>query len=39
MDIFWDKFAREDYLHWINTDNKALKKINYLIKECQCTPF
>ncbi|PTN08485.1 Txe/YoeB family addiction module toxin [Mangrovibacterium marinum] len=39
MDIFWDKFAREDYLHWINTDNKALKKINYLIKECQRTPF
>ncbi len=30
MDIFWDKLAFEDYLYWINTDKKILKKINPL---------
>lgn len=39
MDIFWDKTAWEDYLYWQDNDKKVLRKINSLIKECQCTPF
>jgi toxin YoeB len=39
MDLFWDKSAWEDYLYWIDTDKKVLRKINALIKECQRTPF
>ena len=39
MDIFWDKSAWEDYLYWQENDKKVLRKINSLIKECQCSPF
>lgn len=39
MDLFWDKSAWEDYLYWIDTDKKVLRKINALIKECQRTPY
>ena len=39
MDIFWDKTAWEDNRYWQDNDKKILRKINSLIKECQCTPF
>jgi len=39
MDIFWDKTAWEDYIYWQESDKKVLRKINFLIKECQRTPF
>ncbi|MEI6138286.1 MAG: Txe/YoeB family addiction module toxin [Mariniphaga sp.] len=39
MDLLWDRFAWEDYLYWIETDRKILKKLNGLIKECQRTPY
>lgn len=39
MDLFWDRFAWEDYQYWLTNDKKTLKKINRLIKECQRTPF
>ena len=39
MDLLWDRLAWEDYLYWLETDRKILKKINALIKECQRTPY
>jgi len=39
MDIYWDATAWEDYLYWIETDKKVLKKLNQLIRDCQRTPF
>ncbi len=39
MDLLWDRLAWEDYLYWIETDRKILKKLNALIKECQRTPY
>lgn len=29
----------EDYLYWLDTDKKTLKRINDLIKEIKRTPF
>jgi toxin YoeB len=39
MDNFWDNTAWEDYLYWQGNDKKVMCKINFLIKECQRTPF
>lgn len=39
MNIIFSTQAWDDYLYWIETDKKILKKINALIKECQRTPF
>lgn len=36
--VFADN-AWEDYLHWQQTDDKVLTRLNELIKECQRTPF
>ena len=36
--VFADN-AWEDYLHWQQADEKTLRRINDLIKECQRTPF
>ena len=36
--VFTDN-AWEDYLHWQQTDDKVLTRLNDLIKECQRTPF
>lgn len=39
MRLLWEQTGWEDYLFWIDTDKKVLRKINSLIKECQRTPF
>jgi toxin YoeB len=39
MDIYWDSDAWDDYQYWIERDEKVLKKINSLIKDCQRNPF
>ncbi len=31
--------AWSDYLFWVSTDKKTLKRINLLIKDAQCNPF
>lgn len=31
--------AWQDYLYWLKTDQKILKRINQLIKDIQRTPF
>jgi toxin YoeB len=31
--------AWEDYLHWVETDFKTLKRLNALIRECSRAPF
>lgn len=37
--IKWHANAWEDYLYWIETDKKMLKKINELIKAIDKEPF
>lgn len=39
MDIVFVPDSWQDYLYWKQTDKKALKKINALLKEIQRTPF
>ncbi|MDD2454988.1 MAG: Txe/YoeB family addiction module toxin [Kiritimatiellae bacterium] len=39
MKVIFSSQAREDYLHWQQTDSKMLKRINALIKEISRTPF
>ena len=39
MKIVFSSQAWEDYLHWQQTDQKQLKRINELIKEITRTPF
>ncbi|MDD3546104.1 MAG: Txe/YoeB family addiction module toxin [Saccharofermentanales bacterium] len=39
MKVIFSSQAREDYLHWQQTDRKMLKRINALIKEISRTPF
>lgn len=39
MNILFEEYAWEDYLYWLETDKKTLKKLNELIKETQRTPF
>ena len=36
--LFTD-LAWQDYIYWVETDRKLLKRINDLIKEIECTPF
>lgn len=35
---FWPT-AWEDYRHWLEADNKLLKRLNGLIEECRRHPF
>jgi len=37
--LTWSAEAWEDYLYWQETDKKAVKKINELIKDASRTPF
>ena len=39
MKIIFSSQGWEDYLHWQQTDQKQLKRINELIKEITRTPF
>jgi toxin YoeB len=39
MRVIFSKNAWEEYLYWVDTDKKILRKINILIKEIQRTPF
>ncbi len=39
MKLVFSEKAREDYLHWQNTDRKMLRRVNALIKEVQRAPF
>ncbi|MGL1885266.1 MAG: Txe/YoeB family addiction module toxin [Reichenbachiella sp.] len=39
MQIKFMTHGWEDYLYWQKIDNKVLKKVNSLIKECQRHPF
>jgi toxin YoeB len=37
--ISFTKAAWADYIHWVNSDQKKLKKINSMIDEITRTPF
>jgi toxin YoeB len=37
--ILWHSNAWEDYVHWVETDKKMLKKLNDLIKSIDREPF
>lgn len=37
--LVWHTHAWEDYLYWLETDKKQLKKINALIKSIDRDPF
>lgn len=39
MNKSWSDEAWEDYLYWQKQDKKALKKINYIIKDIDCNPY
>lgn len=39
MKIVFLSFAWEDYLYWQSTDKIMLKKVNFMIKEIERTPF
>lgn len=39
MRLVFSEQAWEDYLHWQQTDQKILKRINALIKEATRAPF
>ncbi|TVP59557.1 MAG: Txe/YoeB family addiction module toxin [Halomonadaceae bacterium] len=39
MKLIFSEHAWEDYLYWQKTDNKALNRINKLIKEIKLEPF
>jgi len=39
MKLVWLPLGWEDYLYWQQTDKKALKRINLLIKETIRQPF
>jgi toxin YoeB len=39
MTISFSKNAWEDYQYWQKIDKRILKKINFLIREIQRTPF
>jgi toxin YoeB len=39
MNVLFTARAWSQYIEWQDTDRKALKKLNTLIKECQRTPF
>jgi toxin YoeB len=35
----FDRVAWADYVYWLETDRKFLKRINRMIEECVRTPF
>lgn len=37
--LVWHDSAWEEYLDWLRTDAKAVRRINQLLKEVQRTPF
>jgi toxin YoeB len=37
--LLWHHDAWEDYLHWLETDRKILKKINEILKDIDRTPY
>lgn len=37
--ISFTKAAWADYIHWVNSDQKKLKKINSMIEDITRTPF
>ena len=39
MKLVFSEQAWDDYLYWVNTNNKVRDRINELIKQCQRTPF
>ncbi|QBX37459.1 Txe/YoeB family addiction module toxin [Brevundimonas sp. S30B] len=39
MNVVFSARAWTQYLQWQDTDRKALRKLNTLIKECQRNPF
>lgn len=39
MKIVFSDNGWDDYQHWIQTDRKALERLNTLIEECRRTPF
>jgi toxin YoeB len=39
MKLVFDEQAWEDYLYWLETDQKLLRRINTLIKDIQRDPF
>lgn len=39
MNLQWTEIGWEDYLYWLNTDIKKLKRINDLIRDIKRSPF
>lgn len=39
MKLVFSDEGWEDYLHWVESDAKTLKRLNELIEECRRTPF
>ncbi|TAL45574.1 MAG: Txe/YoeB family addiction module toxin [Methylovulum sp.] len=39
MNLVFSDHAWEEYLHWQQTDNKMLQRINTLIKDIKRSPF
>lgn len=39
MKLSFTPDAWSDYQYWLETDDKTLRKINELIKDCTCSPF
>ena len=39
MKLIFSENAWEDYLYWIQTDKKTLKRVNALIQDIQRSPF
>lgn len=39
MKVEFSRTAWEQYLHWQLTDQRKVKKINALVKDCQRGPF
>lgn len=39
MNLIFSDHAWEEYLHWQQTDNKMLQRINTLIKDIKRSPF
>ena len=39
MNVSFSDEAWEDYQHWVDNDQKTLKRLNGLIEECRRTPF
>lgn len=37
--ISWTDDAWDDYVYWQTQDKKTLRRINALIKDCQCSTF